>query len=416
MNREGPSLEYKAAITSSFLKTVSAYANYGRGKIIFGIADDGSPAPLANPIQACLDIENKINDSIEPRPRFSLLPDLQSSIVTLTVEEGLDKPYLYHGKAYCRNDSASAPVDRLALSRLVLEGENRTFDSLPSSQQDLSFSILDSTLRESLNIENTDDNVLKSLGLLNRDGYTNAAALVADKNSFPGTDFVRYGSTVDVIASRSSNSGISVLQQYQLALDYYETYCVVEVIDGTRRERRELVPARAFREAYVNAIVHRTWDVNANVQVAINNGQVSITSPGGLPSGITEFEYREGRVSVLRNPILAGLFLRLQLIESLGSGIPRIKAAYEETSCTPSFRIGPESISVTLPFVTAHRGTKDEQDIVRALQGGTELSRAQLQVVCNLTRDRTLTAIRALIKDDTVKRVGKARASKYKLA
>lgn len=123
MNREGPSLEYKAAITSSFLKTVSAYANYGRGKIIFGIADDGSPAPLANPIQACLDIENKINDSIEPRPRFSLLPDLQSSIVTLTVEEGLDKPYLYHGKAYCRNDSASAPVDRLALSRLVLEGK-----------------------------------------------------------------------------------------------------------------------------------------------------------------------------------------------------------------------------------------------------------------------------------------------------
>ena len=35
--REGFNLELKKEITKTFLKTVSAYANYNDGKIIFGI-------------------------------------------------------------------------------------------------------------------------------------------------------------------------------------------------------------------------------------------------------------------------------------------------------------------------------------------------------------------------------------------
>ena len=42
MERESKTLEYKEQITRTFLKTVSAYANYGNGKIVFGISDDGS--------------------------------------------------------------------------------------------------------------------------------------------------------------------------------------------------------------------------------------------------------------------------------------------------------------------------------------------------------------------------------------
>ncbi len=39
--RETRTLEYKESITNTFLKTVSAFANYGSGEILFGIADDG---------------------------------------------------------------------------------------------------------------------------------------------------------------------------------------------------------------------------------------------------------------------------------------------------------------------------------------------------------------------------------------
>lgn len=41
MERETKNIEYKQALTQSYLKTVSAYANYGDGKIYFGISDQG---------------------------------------------------------------------------------------------------------------------------------------------------------------------------------------------------------------------------------------------------------------------------------------------------------------------------------------------------------------------------------------
>lgn len=47
--RETATLEFKQQLSKSYLKTVSAYANYGTGKIIFGIADDGTPVGLADP-------------------------------------------------------------------------------------------------------------------------------------------------------------------------------------------------------------------------------------------------------------------------------------------------------------------------------------------------------------------------------
>ena len=40
--KETRTLEYKSELTNSFLKTVSAFSNFVTGKILFGIADDGT--------------------------------------------------------------------------------------------------------------------------------------------------------------------------------------------------------------------------------------------------------------------------------------------------------------------------------------------------------------------------------------
>lgn len=40
--RETRNLEFKETITSTFLKTVSAFSNYDGGTILFGIDDDGN--------------------------------------------------------------------------------------------------------------------------------------------------------------------------------------------------------------------------------------------------------------------------------------------------------------------------------------------------------------------------------------
>lgn len=63
---------YKKEVSKTYLKTVSAFANYNDGEIVFGITDNFNVVGIDNPIEACLNIENQINDSIKPKPDFSL--------------------------------------------------------------------------------------------------------------------------------------------------------------------------------------------------------------------------------------------------------------------------------------------------------------------------------------------------------
>lgn len=73
--RETYNLEFKEKISNSFLKTVVAYSNYTGGKILFRVNDNGEEVGIDRPIDAMLDIENMINDSIKPpsylQPRIS---------------------------------------------------------------------------------------------------------------------------------------------------------------------------------------------------------------------------------------------------------------------------------------------------------------------------------------------------------
>ena len=54
--KENKNLEFKSAVTNSFLKTVSAYSNFGEGMILFGVNDDGSVCGIKNLQQTCLDL------------------------------------------------------------------------------------------------------------------------------------------------------------------------------------------------------------------------------------------------------------------------------------------------------------------------------------------------------------------------
>ena len=84
--RETRTLEFKETITNTFLKTVSAFSNYDGGTIYFGIDDDGNIKGLKDVKQACLDIENKINDSISPQPNYTMEIQNNDQTIKLTVK------------------------------------------------------------------------------------------------------------------------------------------------------------------------------------------------------------------------------------------------------------------------------------------------------------------------------------------
>ena len=417
--RETRNLEFKRSVTKTFLKTVSAFANYGTGRILFGVDDSGEAVGLENPVADALRIENMVNDSLEPVPRYSLEVDEGAKTVCLTVHEGRAKPFLYSKRAYRRADSASVEVDRVELARLILSGQNLTFDELPSSWGDFSFRLLSDRIMPHLGLTSFDDNSLRTLGLMSADGgYTNAAEILSDRNGLAGIDIARFGASINEFLDRKTVAGESVLKQYDAALEMHERYCVYEAVLGAVRKRIERVPREAFREAVANALVHRTWDVPANVTVGIHGDKVVVSSPGGLPEGVSVEEYLGGGISVPRNPILANVFFRLDYIEQFGTGVARIKEAYEDVTAKPSFEVRESSLVVTLPFYeeTSAALSPEEAAVLRELSRTLLLSRGDVERRTGFSKDKTVRILNSLAQRGLVAKEGAGRSRRYRRA
>jgi ATP-dependent DNA helicase RecG len=413
--KESKILEFKEIVDNTFIKTVSAFANFNTGQIIFGVNDYGEALGIENPDAVCLNIENKINDLIKPKPDFSFSINRNTNLITLTVNEGIYKPYLYRGKAYRRSGTSTVEVDQIELKRLILLGENLYFEQLPIDDKDLSFQYLFSELREKLAIGDCTKDVLKTLGLLNTDDkYNNAAALLSDKNTFPGIDIIKFGSTINDIMYRDTINNVSVLEQFNRAEEIYRNYYVVEKIQGMRREEIYLVPLEAFRETVANALVHRTWDIGANIRIAMYDDQIEVYSPGGLPAGLSEEEYQNGFVSNLRNPIIANVFFRLGIIEKFGTGIMRIKESYRGINHQPAFIVQENSVVTVLPCVTKRVAlTIDEQEILKHLSNGMILASSDLSSATGFGKDKVVGLLNELIEKRYVKKIGAGRGTKY---
>ena len=415
--KENKSLEFKATITNSFLKTVSAYSNFMGGEILFGVNDDGSVCGIDNPDQVCLDIENRINDSIAPKPDFEIDIDDSKKIIRLVVREGQYKPYLYKGKAYRRSDTASIEVDQAELKELVLQGSNLYFEELPCGRDDLIFQELSAKLMKNLDIKVVSEDILRTLGLFTKDKkFNNAAALLSDENDFYGIDIARFGNSINEIMDRETISKTSVLKQYDAALNMIKRYYQYEEISEIERKKVDLVPETAYREAIANALIHRDWSINSHIRISLFSDKIEIKSPGGLPRGITAEEYMKGDISCLRNPILGNVFFRLHYIEMFGTGVRRILLAYKDAKIKPKFEITDNVISVILP-VTAdqYHVTNDEAKVMSALENGEQLSSSEIAKVTGYTKSKVLRLIEHLKEKDYIKIIGNGRGTKYSL-
>ena len=412
--KETKILEYKENTdTNSFLKTVSAFANYSDGKIVFGICDDGTIKGIDNPMSACHNLENKINDSIKPVPSYTLAIN-DDNTITLEVSKGIYTPYLYKGKAYKRNDTSTIEVDRLELNRLVLEGMNQTYEEQESSNQNLSFLQLEMELSQKLGNEKISLDILRTLGLFKNEKYNNAAALVSDKNQYLGIDIIRYGRNINELMERQTNDFMSIFNMYHQAIDIYQKYYCYEKIEGSRRIPKEIVPKEAFREALANALVHRLWDINARIRISMFADKIEIVSPGGLPSGISKDEYLNGKYFFLRNPIIGNIFFRLGYIEMFGSGIKRIKEAYKDSLSKPNFQIYENSISVILPAIDQPiELTEDEQAVLNILISSPKLSRLQIEEKTKFSKTKTIRILNSLSKKDLIHKSGSGPKTKY---
>lgn len=191
-------------------------------------------------------------------------------------------------------------------------------------------------------------------------------------------------------------------------------YYQYEQIKGSVRTLVERIPEKAFRETVANALVHRTWDINANIRISMFEDRIEIASPGGLPSGINEDEYLHGNVSTLRNPVLANVFFRLHYIEMFGTGITRIVNAYKTYQMKPRFEIKDNSITVTLPVLSSTKSvSSDENEVLHLLGSEMRYSSSEIAQKLNWSKDKAVRIINGLVASGYAMKHGTGRGTKY---
>ena len=127
---------------------------------------------------------------------------------------------------------------------------------------------------------------------------------------------------------------------------------------GIYRQDVYEIPPDAIRELIINAVVHRSYLDHGNIQVAVYDNRLEITSPGKLPMGQTIERMIEG-YSRIRNEALANAFSYMNLIEHWGSGIPRINQQLRDAGlCELEFIGGDTDLRINI-----YRGQNEVNDL-----------------------------------------------------
>ena len=208
----------------------------------------------------------------------------------------------------------------------------------------------------------------------------------------------------------------SILLLLEESVEMYKKYYQYEKIDGTSRKIVTRIPENAFREAIANAMIHRFWDINAFIRVSMFDDRIEISSPGGLPSGMSEAEYLDGQISMIRNPIIGNVFYRLRYIEMFGTGIKRINKSYHNSLTKPQFKVYENSITIILPTVLSIASlTSEEQLIVQLFHGNLKLSRPEIEKQSHYNKAKLIRILNSLSDKNIIDKSEKGRATKYQL-
>ena len=354
---ESEVVELKAEVVGDICKEVIAFANTKGGTLYIGVSNDGSVVGVKNADQVMLQLNNMIRDSIKPDVTMFVGYEPQhvtdKDIIAVTIQKGTDRPYYLGSKGlkpsgvYVRNGTSSDPATDTAIRRMIKETDGDSFESMRSLEQNLSFEAAEKQF-EKQNIP-FDAAKMQTLGMTSADGiYSNVALLLSDQcpstikaATFSGED---KGSFQD----RREFDG-SLFQQMEELYSYLDMRNQTKAtFDGLYRIDTRDYPEDALREALLNSLVHRDYSFRASTLVSVYADRIEFVSVGGLPSGIELDDIMLG-LSVCRNPKLAAIFYRLQLIEAYGTGMPKIMNAYTETELKPKIEVSSNAFKITLP-------------------------------------------------------------------
>ncbi len=318
-----------AELQQGLISLAAMLNKHGQGELWFGIAPNGNAVGLTISEKTLRDVSQAIGAHIEPRiyPVIAEQKVGDKSCLYIRVT-GQQKPYFAQGRAYIRVADEDRQMSARELESLILK-QNRAalrWDNEPSA---LTVDALNETKirkfveRARLPWDNA-SNALTKLDLLHEGKLTNAAGLFFTDTPIQLRCAVFASTSSATIIDRHDFDG-DILELIEEAEKYtLKNMHIGMRLEGLRRVDVPEISREALREAIINAFCHRDWRDPDYIQIAIYKNRIEIRNPGGLYDGLTLEEMRKGNVSHRRNPLIAELFRRIEMVEAWGRGMPLI--------------------------------------------------------------------------------------------
>lgn len=354
--KENEKVELKREYVAEIKKEVVAFANTDGGTIYIGIEDDGSVCGVNDADDVMLKVASSLRDTIAPdvMPYVSIGVKTmeEKQVVYIKVEPGANKPYYLKEKGlrpsgvYVRKGSSSQPVSDEGIRQMVIESGGQSFEERRSIDQNLTFDAM-SSFFDSRGIA-FDPSQMKTMKMIGDDlQYNNLALLLSDQCPVTIKVAVFDGKEKVTYRTRREFAG-SLLKQVDDVYGFIDLQNKTSsTFKGLYRDDSRDYPEEAIREALLNSIVHRDYSCVGSVIINIFDDRMEFVSLGGLVNGI-ELESIFLGVSRTRNPNLASIFFRLNLVEAYGTGIEKILRSYRDEEKKPRFETAMGVFRVTL--------------------------------------------------------------------
>jgi ATP-dependent DNA helicase RecG len=344
---------------------VCALANSGGGLLVLGVDDGGELRGVEEDPEV---VQEKLTSLLQTglsapvQARLGQRTEGARAIHWIEVRRSRGpEPLRYGGRFYVRRGRASVEPssaelkERFNLFRFVLTEEQIVPGTSPS---DLDLEVFDSFLRrlgldleEEPQVDRLDD--LRTRGVVALDDGVARLTLygLLCFGRQPQSFAPSRSAWVQLVAYAGEDRASEVLlsgeakgrldEQVERSLGWLKSLGVREEYGPIVRVDQPLVPLRAFREAVVNAVVHRDYAVlGSKVLVEVFRDRIDVTSPGVLPNHTTVASALAGGHPRTRNELLANYLMVRGLMEGRGRGLPIVAREMREWNGT-----APEMVS-----------------------------------------------------------------------
>jgi ATP-dependent DNA helicase RecG len=353
-----------------------ALANASGGTVLVGVGPKSGRVLGLKNAEAARDKALEAAFLTDP-PLIIPLPEVVTvdgkDVLVITIPPGLPHVYSLRGKYLIRDGAQNKPLAPRRLRRLIIERGEVSFESLIPPGATLDDMDWDKAERYLASLEGlsaaTTEEALQNRGCLvtpplpppqswggKRRGYrpTNAGVLLF------GIQPERFVKSSEIIVARYAGREMSdefVREDVRGTLPDQirraEAFLVSNMKRGVRlvsleREERVEYPAKAVREAIVNAVAHRDYSIRGDeIRIFMFSDRIEFYSPGRLPGHVTVDNIVEERFS--RNEVIVQVLADMGFIEHLGYGIDRmIKLMRDYGLPAPRFQETAGGFRVTL--------------------------------------------------------------------